>query len=231
LLKKIIKRLAAYKRGVSYLLKSDLRFFLGVVFLNGFDWVKTGCVAIIISLCAGVSGARAKTLDLRKSTDVDGSTREISFCARPSPGLPGLPGHAFVAYAVISADKGIKFRSLGHTVFSVGDAILSFGGVIPTTGALVEEKYTSTKQECLTIQLNKDMFESAYSAAFQPLAKLGIKFDESLPIQKAYSLAAEDCVQFVVSLAQRFAAQELKVPARTSAEFPLPYLRRFIESN
>lgn len=175
--------------------------------------------------------AAANTLDLRNQTDGDGSTREISFCARPSPDKPGLPGHAFLIFAVLDNSGVQKFRTLGHTVFAIGDALLSYGGLIPASGALVQEKYTSTKQECLTVQVNAADFNAAYATAAQPLSKIGIVFDEALPIQKAYSLGVEDCVQFLVSVASRFIPKGLKVPTRNTHELPLSYVRRLIDTN
>lgn len=173
----------------------------------------------------------AKTIDLRNQTDADGTTREISLCARPSPDKPGLPGHAFVAFGEVSKDGKIKFRAIGHTVFSVAEAILSYSGLVTATGALVDEKYSSVKQKCLTLQVNKPDYDASYVQVAQPLSSIGITFDESKPIQKAYSLGGDDCVKLMISQAQRFTMKGLNVPARQANELPLPYVRRLIEAN
>jgi hypothetical protein len=157
--------------------------------------------------------------------------REISLCARPSPDKPGLPGHAFVAFAQTQRSGERTFRAIGHTVFSAGGALVSFGGLIPTTGALVDEKYTAIKQECLTLQVNKSDYEAAYVAATQPLSRIGVKFDESKPIQQTYALAAADCMTFVITIAQRFTAKGVTIPARAATDLPLPYMRKVIDAN
>ena len=186
------------------------------------------CIAILSAISITV---HSKTIDLRNKTDTDGGTREISFCARPSPDKPGLPGHAFVAFAQVDKNGGVMFRALGHTVFSVSDALLSYNELIPATGALVSEKYTSIKQECLTIQVNNAEYQSAYTQATQPLAALGVKFDESKPIQKTYALGINDCMDFMVTVANRFTQSGLKIPKREPTDLPLPYLRKFIDAN
>lgn len=186
--------------------------------------------ALLAILSASWPLAFAKTLDLRNQTDADGGSREINLCARPSPDKPGLPGHAFIAFSETTKDGIRTFRAIGHTVFSVGEALLSYTGLVTATGALVDEKYTSIKQQCLTLQVNKADYERSYGLAAQPLKVIGIVFDETKPIQKAYSLAAEDCVGFLITQAQYF-SPKLIVPSRNSSELPLNYVRRLIDAN
>lgn len=172
----------------------------------------------------------AKTVDLRNQTDVDGGVREISLCARPSPDKPGLPGHAFIAFSETRNDGSRTFRAIGHTVFSVGEALLSYTGLVTAAGALVDEKYTSIKQQCLTLQVNRGEYEKSYGLAAQLLKSVGVVFDETKPIQKAYSLAAEDCVGFLITQAQFF-GPKVVVPSRKGGDLPLNYVRRLIDSN
>lgn len=187
------------------------------------------CVLLPI-VFASSSLALAKNLDLRNKTDYDGGSREISLCARPSPDKPGLPGHAFIAFSETTKDGRRTFRAIGHTVFSIGEALLSYAGPVTAAGALVDEKYTSIKQQCLTLQVNKADFERSYGLAAQPLKAIGIVFDETKPIQKTYSLAAEDCVGFLITQAQLF-DPKVVVPSRNSSELPLNYVRRLIDAN
>lgn len=186
--------------------------------------------ALLAIASASSSLALAKTLDLRNQTDADGGIREISLCARPSPDKPGLPGHAFIAFAEITRNGKMNFRALGHTVFSVGEALLSYTGLVTAEGAMIEEKYTSIKQQCLTLQVNKVEYERAYGLVAQPLKDIGVEFDETKPIQKAYSLAAEDCVGFLITQAQIFSSK-ISIPSRDSNELPLNYVRRLIDAN
>lgn len=186
----------------------------------------------LVLLIVFASQASSKIVDLRNMSDADGALREISICARPSPGGAGLPGHAFVAFARTDSSGGLTFRTLGHTVFKISDAILSYNSLIPATdAALVSEKYTAIKQECLTVQVNADQFQSAYAQASQPLAKLGIKFDEGKPVQKTYSLGVEDCITFAVGIVKRFADRGLKIPERKATDLPLAYVRKLIDAN
>lgn len=182
------------------------------------------------ALLAASPLVHAKTLDLRNQTDADGGIREISFCARPSPDKPGLPGHAFVALSETKKDGSRTFRAIGHTVFTVGEALLSYTGLVTAAGALVDEKYTAIKQECLTLQVNKIQYEKSYGSVAQPLKVIAVAFDETMPIQKAYSLAAEDCVGFLISQANPF-EPKVVVPARNGGELPLKYVRRLIDAN
>ena len=189
---------------------------------------------LLVTLLVGASSssvvAYGKTVDLRNQTDGDGGSREISFCARPSPDKPGLPGHAFIAFSETSKDGKRAFRAIGHTVFSAGEALLSYTGLVTADGALVDEKYTSIKQQCLTLQVNKPDYQKSYGLVAQPLKAIGVVLDESKPIQKAYSLAAEDCVGFLITQAQLF-SPKVKVPSRNNGELPLNYVRRLIDAN
>lgn len=189
---------------------------------------QIGVVLIIASFCSPI--IHAKTLDLKTHTDIDGGNREISICARPSPDNLGLPGHAFIAFSETTKDGKRSFRAIGHTAFSVGEALLSYTGLVTAEGALVDEKYTSIKQQCLTLQVNKSDYDKAYGVTVQPLKNMGIEFDEAKPIQKAYSLGAEDCVGFLTTQVNFFASKVV-VPPRKSGELPLDYIRRFIDSN
>lgn len=183
----------------------------------------------MLIVLASSSFALADTVDLRSQTDNDGGSREISFCARPSPDKPGLPGHAFIAFSE-EKDGKRSIRAIGHTAFSVGEALLSYSGIITGDGALVDEKYTSIKQHCLTLQVNRADYERAYGQALQPLKAMGIDLDETMPIQKNYSLAAEDCVGFLINQAKVFAPR-LVIPSRKIGELPLRYVRRLIDAN
>lgn len=186
--------------------------------------------AMLIALLSSSVVAYGKTVDLRNETDGDGGSREVSFCARPSPDKPGLPGHAFIAFSETTKDGKRTFRAIGHTVFSAGEALLSYTGLVTADGALVDEKYTSIKQQCLTLQVNKADYQKAYGLAAQPLKVIGVVLDETKSIQKAYSLAAEDCVGFMITQAKLF-APKVSVPSRNNGELPMNYVRRFIDAN
>ncbi|MBF4989473.1 hypothetical protein [Methylophilus sp. 14] len=187
-------------------------------------------VALFVAASFISSEVYSKTIDMRNQTDGDGGIREISFCARPSPDKPGLPGHAFIAFSETSKNGKRVFRAIGHTVFSVGEALLSYTSLVTADGALMDEKYTSIKQECLTLQVNKADFDKSYGLVAQPLQIIGVTFDETKPIQKSYSLAANDCVGFLIKQAQLY-SPKITVPSRNNGELPLNYLRRLIDAN
>lgn len=186
--------------------------------------------ALLVTAASSSVVVYGKTVDLRNQTDGDGGTREVSFCARPSPDKPGLPGHAFIAFSETTKDGKRTFRAIGHTVFSAGEALLSYTGLVTADGALVDEKYTSIKQQCLTIQVNKADYQKSYGLVAQPLKAIGVVLDETKPIQKAYSLAAEDCVGFLITQANLF-TPKVVVPLRNNGELPMNYVRRFIDAN
>lgn len=174
--------------------------------------------------------ASGKVIDLRRQTDSDGVVREISYCARPSPdSAMKLPGHAFVTFATVDASGRTKFRSVGHTTFNVGAALLSYTGLLKADGAVVSEIYTSSKQRCLTTLVNRPAFDAVYQQAMNPLAALG--FSAEVPYALSYTLGAEDCLGFMIRVAKRFQADGMKLPARGAVELPLDYLRRMIDAN
>jgi len=107
---------------------------------------------------------------------------------------------------------------------------VSYTGLVTADGALVDEKYTSIKQQCLTILVNKVNYQKSYGLSAQPLKAIGFVLDETKPIQKAYSLAAEDCVSFLITQAKLFTPRVV-VPSRNNGELPLNYVRRFIDAN
>lgn len=186
--------------------------------------------ALLVAASSSSVLTYGKTVDLRNQTDGDGGSREISFCARPSPGNPGFPGHAFIAFSETTKDGKRTFRAIGHTVFSVGEALLSYTGLVTAAGALVDEKYTSIKQQCLTLQVSKTDYQKSYGLVAQPLKAIGVVLDETRPIQKTYSLAAEDCVGFMITQARLFTPKVI-VPSRNNGELPLNFVRRLIDAN
>lgn len=185
----------------------------------------------LLSTAMASSVSFASERNFRHSTDSDGVSREISLCARPSPNGSELPGHAFVAFGEYSSKGAYKIRAIGHTVFSVKDAILSFGRLIPAKGAIDQEIYTSIKQSCLTLLVNKDQYDKLYQSVNQPLSSIGIKFDENKPFQKTYSLGSEDCIDYMLSIARTFASSGLVIPKRSGADLPLSYMRKLIDAN
>lgn len=183
-----------------------------------------GLICLLVT--SPVLAAPHKELDLRTLSDPSGE-HSISLCARPSPS-GNVPGHAFVVYSVKPPGKDRKILSLGFTTSSgPSKAVLSYKGWLTTTdGYLGEERYTSIKEECLVVHVDKAVFDQAWGLAY-PLASIPALAD--LQLMAAYKLSANDCLTFMSKVA--VALKGVKVPARGTTELPLDYVRRLIESN
>lgn len=172
------------------------------------------------------------TIDLRKLSDVMGE-HEISFCVRPSPHTTkNLPGHAFVSFSVLPRNKQRTFLSIGHTVqpnTSPASAIWSYFGA-PISGYLAEENYTSVRQACLVVKVDRADYHKALALTKNPLGSMGI-FSSDAPVLQAYKLGSEDCVEFMINVANVLKPRGLKVPSRGTFELPMQFMQRFISSN
>lgn len=173
----------------------------------------------------------AKEVDLSNFSDPTG-VYNIAFCARPSPDATGKPGHAFVSFSHLPHGGQRDFLAVGHTVSAgVGpaEAGWSFFGA-PVSGVLGEEKYTSIRQQCLDTQVNKADYDQARALATPALELMGIGQPGGSVFQ-AYKLGEEDCVTFMIEVANILKPRGLNVPARGAAEAPMAYMERFIEAN
>jgi hypothetical protein len=194
--------------------------------------IKYLSLPFLILACYTASAGPHKVIDLKNYSDADGIEREISFCARPSPGGSNLPGHAFVAFSTVTPNKGRSYQAVGHTT-SAGPAttLLTYFKIFPNvSGHLAEERYTDAKEKCLVVKVNKPDYEEAYSAARTPWAQSVPELTNPPTLLLAYRLGDDDCMSFMTGVASKFGGR-LKLPKRGAVELPLPYLRRFIEAN
>ena len=172
------------------------------------------------------------TLDLRTSSDVSGEY-EIGFCARPSPDTTKqLPGHAFVSFSIKSQDGRRTFKAIGHTVqsgVSGASAAWSYFGD-RVDGYLKEEKFTSAMQSCLVAKVNLSDYERAFALTKNALASMGA-IPSDVPVFEFYKLGEDDCLSFMMNVANLLVSKGLKVPKRNPTELPLSYIQRFIEAN
>ena len=184
---------------------------------------------LIVNLSAQTS--LAKTLDLSTRSDPSG-IYNVAFCARPSPDTTGKPGHAFVSYSHQGLDGDRDFLAIGHTVAAGTGAISAtwsyFGDQV--SGRLKEEVYTSIKQNCLDVQVNQEDFARARALANSPLTALGLSDPEGSVLQ-AYKLGADDCMTFLIDVANTLKSAGLKVPSRGSRELPEAYVARLVSAN
>lgn len=173
----------------------------------------------------------AKEIDLSNMTEASGDYN-VAFCARPSPDSSGKPGHAFVSYSHVQPNGNRDFTAIGHTVGAgvgpVSAAWSYFGS--PVSGLLKQERYTSIKQNCLDVRVNKTDFDNARALAADPLFKLGLTAQPGT-VFEAYKLGADDCMTFMISVANTLKSKGLKVPARGATELPMAYVVRFIAAN
>lgn len=183
----------------------------------------------IYALC--VANAEAKELDLRTMSDPSGEYN-VAFCSRPSPDATGKPGHAFVSYSHVLPGGDREFLAIGHTVgadVTPGMAIWSYFGS-PVSGLLKEELYTSIRQNCLDVQVDKSDYDRARAFSSSWLAQLGIGPANGIVLQ-AYKLGADDCMTFAIDVANALTGKGLNVPARNALELPEAYIRRLADAN
>lgn len=180
----------------------------------------------------GQSVAIGATIDLRTLSDATGEY-EIGFCVRPSPNTAkNLPGHAFVTFSFSPSNKQRTFVSIGHTV-QPGTSPVSAGWSYfgeSVSGYLAEETYTSAMQACLVAKVDKADYEKGLALTKNPLASMGITSPSS-PVLQAYKLGTEDCVGFMIGVANVLKSKGLKVPVRGATELPMQYMQRLVSSN
>ena len=191
-------------------------------------------VSVAITLCGALEAAPHDVLDLRTHSDSDGGVREVALCARPSPSAAlGLPGHMFVGYSLVLPDRPRAYLALGHTTQApASGALLSYSRLMPAvSGTISDERYTATLERCLVVRVNKPDFDRAYSFAVARVDQFSSDPSAWPPITLSYRLGSQDCVNFVVEVAEHFKSRGLKVPARGATEFPMSYVRRLIDEN
>ncbi|HAS6793744.1 TPA: hypothetical protein N3C02_004219 [Vibrio parahaemolyticus] len=78
--------------------------------------------------------------------------------------------------------------------------------------------------------MNKADYERAFELAASPLEKLGLAGDNDL-VLRSYALSENDCMTFMIEVADELKPLGLNVPARGEIELPLKYMERVISSN
>ena len=172
----------------------------------------------------------AKVLDLSTRTDASG-TYEVAFCARPSP-QGSIPGHMFVSFSHTDPAGERDFMAIGHTVNAgVGPAAATwsyFGS--PVGGHLGEERYTSVKQNCLDVVVNREDYDRAKAFADDPLSNLGVTPSPGIVFEN-YKLGADDCISFAIQVANSLSGVGLMVPTRQALDLPMAYELKLISAN
>ena len=185
--------------------------------------------ALLAALCCLISAECFATglgeLNLRIRSETE--DYRILFCARTSPDVGGLPGHAFVSFTKKENDSQLYLLSIGH---SPNSASLQAALGIEVGGMLVEENYSAISQECFTVLVNVEQFEKGLSRTKSVLTRLGLQQANKQPIVfMAWQLAVKDCVTFVQSVAKSIG---LKTPPRSGLDnFPIRYIRKLAEKN
>jgi hypothetical protein len=176
--------------------------------------------------------ACAKEIERSTRTDPAGIF-QIGFCARPSPDtLKKWPGHAFVSFSHVKPTGQRDFVAIGHTVtagVTAAQGIWSAVGA-PVSGVLKEENYTSAMQNCLVVKVDKEDYDRAFELTRSPLQKMGL-VSTGGPVLEAYKLRADDCMTFMIAVANTLSRKGIIVPARGATELPMDYMRRLVGAN
>ncbi|UPW17724.1 hypothetical protein M0C34_15965 [Agarivorans sp. TSD2052] len=186
--------------------------------------------AFTISLLINIPNLSAKEIDLSNKSDPSG-THEVALCARASPDNKlNLPGHAFVSFTHIKNNGDVTLTSIGHTPNAGSiSALMSYFGT-PVSGYLNKEKYTNSMQRCLRIKVNKADYERAFELTESPLQQLGLADANDL-VLRSYDLSKNDCITFMIEVADELKPMGLNVPKRGATDLPLEYMERVISSN
>lgn len=202
--------------------------------LNRVTLIRSAALIVTIIPVIGIAGPH-KELDLKKFSDDDGGERQVSICARPSPGI-GVPGHMFVALSEKLPIRERTYLALGHTTTATPlMAVLSYKGFLGTVdGYIGEEKYTSSKERCLVINVNRVGFAQAMSLVKPDISKVlpGASLPSlEHPVLLAYSLGDSDCMALAINVARVFQNGGVNVPERKTGELPMNFVRRLIDTN
>lgn len=187
---------------------------------------------LVAATFLATSPAAARDKDLRTMTDARGES-EVGFCSRPSPNAFGFPGHDFVTFSTSRPDGSRDFRSVGHTVATgapIPSVVFSYFGGSSVAGKQAEERYTSLKQACLMVLVNRSDYDKALAAAQPTLTAVGIPANVAASIER-YSLGSNDCVSFAIKIANTLKAAGLVVPARSSIDTPASWIEKLIAAN
>jgi hypothetical protein len=192
-------------------------------------WRRKSVVGIMATLVSAT--AWAKEIDRSTRSDPAGIF-QIGFCARPSPDtFKKWPGHAFVAFSHQKPSGQRDFVAIGHTItagVTPAQAIWSVVGA-PVSGVLKEELYTSAMQNCLVVKVDKEDYDRAFELTKSPLQKMGLSAIG--PVLEGYKLAADDCMAFMIAVANTLSRKGIVVPARAATELPIDYMRRLVTAN
>jgi hypothetical protein len=185
--------------------------------------------AAVLAISAAAP-ALGQTRDLRRQTDVMG-TNEISFCSRPSPDAFGFPGHAFVAFSE-PTEAGRNFRAVGHTVATsnVTATVFTYFNGRSVAGRDAEEVYTHVKQACLTLLVDRSDFQRAIAAAQPTFTRFGFPAEIARSMER-YSLSGNDCLDFIVRVANTLRQAGLVVPGRSPIDTPPAYIQKLVGAN
>lgn len=189
-------------------------------------------IAVIASVLGTFASASAREKDLRTRSDSWGEA-EISFCSRPSPDSFGFPGHAFVGFTEKPRDQSRMYRAVGHTIgASAGLApiVFTYFGGTSVAGRQAEERYTHMKQACLTLQVDRAVFQKALAAAKPTLSILGIPDTVAASLER-YSLNENDCIDFAIKVAKELQPVGLSVPPRGATDTPAAYVAKLMNAN
>ncbi|MDN8618923.1 hypothetical protein [Variovorax ginsengisoli] len=189
------------------------------------------CLVSALAVLAGAV-ALAADKDLRTRTDAKGET-EIGFCSRPSRAAPfNFPGHTFVTFSEARPGAGRTFRSVGHTVAGAGvtPTVFTYFGGKPVAGKQAEERYTDVMQACLTVKVDREVYERAVAAARPTLTAIGLP-DGVAAAAESYALNDNDCVDYAMRVAKAVELVGLKVPARAAMDLPADYIAKLKAAN
>ncbi len=189
-------------------------------------------IVILSSLCCSAISATASERNLRTQSDGWGET-EISFCSRPSPNTFGFPGHAFVGFSEKPAGNPRVYRAVGHTITpsaGLAPTVFTYFGGASIAGQQAEERYTHLKQTCLTVLVDRSIYQKALAAAKPTLSSLGIPDNVAASLER-YSLNENDCIDFTIKVAQQVKSAGLSVPSRKPTDTPTAYIVKLINAN
>jgi hypothetical protein len=183
------------------------------------------------AIVLATSPAAAHEKDLRTQTDAQGET-EVAFCSRPSPDTFGVPGHTFVMFSdVVNGQRSI--RAVGQSIpagAAVAPVVFSYFTGASVAGQQMEERYTSIRQNCLVVKVNRSSFNAAVAAAQPTLTSIGLNPQLAAAVER-YTLGTNDCITFAEKVANSLKTSGLVVPPRTALDTPAGWIKKLVTAN
>jgi hypothetical protein len=157
-----------------------------------------------------------RTVDARNSTDADGNSYYVVFCARDSDNPTTKPGHAYVVWGVEDSSAAMSSQKAFGFYPDPSNESSAIFGTVP--GQLADEWEKQPSLSLLTARLIVQVNKDPYNAS-QAVIDNWTTSD--------YNLYTQNCMNFARAVAVSLG---LFPPPIAAAQFPTSYLEDLIQN-